>query len=138
VCCVGIENSLVHVRGADDTELAQLLIELLRAGRAVVLEHQSLINDASKGEKGFTDKLVVSEFMVEFEPQGQSDVSCPGDITQSGVLMAIEEYENEGMLDEQPTVNKQDIAFNGFVPLALSSEVKQECSEKTRIRINGP
>jgi hypothetical protein len=29
VCCVGMGNSLVHDKGADDTELAQLLIELL-------------------------------------------------------------------------------------------------------------
>ncbi len=84
VCCVGMGNSLVHDKGADDTELAQLLIELLGAGRAVVSEHQSLINDAFKDEKGFTDKLVVSESMVEFKPQLQDDLSCPSDIPQSG------------------------------------------------------
>jgi hypothetical protein len=52
VCCVGMGNSSVHGKGADDKELPQLLIELLRAGQAVVSKHRSLINDASKGEKG--------------------------------------------------------------------------------------
>jgi hypothetical protein len=42
------------------------------------------------------------------------------------------------MLNAQPMVDKHDIAFKWFVPLALSSEVKQECSEKTGIRIKGP
>ena len=88
VCCVGMGTSLVHGKGADDTELAQLLIELLRAGRAVVSEHQPLINDASKGEKGFTDKFLVSQVLDKFKAKTRMDLSRPQGIPHAEILLA--------------------------------------------------
>ncbi|MDE3118530.1 MAG: hypothetical protein KGL03_05880, partial [Nitrospirota bacterium] len=39
---------------ANEVETADLLIKLIQAGRTVVTEHQELLNDPTKGDKGFT------------------------------------------------------------------------------------
>ena len=41
-------------RAANEVEVAEHLIELVKIGRVVVSEHQATINDAAKAEKGFT------------------------------------------------------------------------------------
>lgn len=89
VCCVGMGNSLVHGRGTDDTELTQLLIELLRTGRLIESEHQLLINDASKGEKGFTDKFLVSQVLDKFKAKTRTDLSRPQGILYADILLAM-------------------------------------------------
>ena len=55
--CVAALGMPSPVRAGDEAETAELLIDLLKAGRAVVSEHQALINDSSKGNKGFTDEF---------------------------------------------------------------------------------
>lgn len=89
VYCCGVASSLGQGKATTDTELAELLIESLKAGRTVVSEHQSLINDASKGEKGFTDKFLVSQVLDTFNAKIRREFSCPGGIPQGGVLLAI-------------------------------------------------
>ncbi|HKO31396.1 MAG TPA: hypothetical protein VJU54_09665, partial [Nitrospiraceae bacterium] len=54
--CAMVVGMHSHARAGDEAETAELLIALLKAGRAVVSEHQALINDPSKGNKGFTDE----------------------------------------------------------------------------------
>src|ERR1051325_9398272 len=39
---------------ADEAKTAEMLIKVLKAGRVVVSDHQELLNDANKGDKGFT------------------------------------------------------------------------------------
>ncbi|MDH4302402.1 MAG: DUF3365 domain-containing protein [Nitrospira sp.] len=135
VCCVGMGNSLVHGKGADDTELAQLLIELLRAGRAVVSEHQSLINDASKGEKGFTDKFLVSQVLDKFKAKTRMDLSRPQGIPHAEILLAMLESQHEAVREAQPIINKQGIAFKGFVPSVFGRKTGQKLFVKTGIGI---
>ena len=48
------------VRAANEAEVAEHLIELVKIGRVVVSEHQATINDAAIAEKGFT-----ADFMAD-------------------------------------------------------------------------
>ncbi len=135
VCCVGMVDSSVHGKGADDAEVAELLIELLRAGRAVVSEHQPLINDASKGEKGFTDKFLVSQVLDTFKAKTKMDLSRPDGVPHGEILLAMLESQHDVVREAQPIINKQGIGFKGFIPSVFARKVGQKFSAKTGIRV---
>ena len=89
VYCCGVASSLGQGKATTDTELAELLIELLKDGRAGVSESQSLLIDSSKGAKGFTDKFLVSQVLDPFKAKIQRDFSCPDGVPQGGGFLAI-------------------------------------------------
>jgi Protein of unknown function (DUF3365) len=133
--CAFMGSGSAHAKAGDEAELAELLIALLKAGRAVVSEHQGLINDSAKGDKGFTDKFVVSQVIDRFKAQTRIDLSRPNGIPQSEILLAMLESEREVVLDAQPIINKQGIAFKGFVPSLFARKVGQKVFAKTGIKI---
>src|SRR3989304_145401 len=93
--CAMVAGIPPHARAGDETETAELLIALIKAGRAVVSEHQALINDASKGNKGFTDEFVGHEIIEKFKAKTRVDLSRPNGIPQSKLLLTMLESERE-------------------------------------------
>lgn len=132
LCMMGMPSS---VRAGDEAETAELLIELLKAGRAVVSEHQTLINDASKGNKGFTDEFLAQQVVEKFKAKTRVDLSRPSGVPQSGVLLALLEAEREVVLEGQPVINKQGVAFKGFIPAAFGRKAGEKFHKKTGIRL---
>ena len=59
--CVG---GPVAASANTEVETAELLIKLLQVGRGVLSENQATINDASKGDKGFTGDYVANQVIV--------------------------------------------------------------------------
>lgn len=124
-----------HARAGDEAETAELLIALLKAGRAVVSEHQALINDPSKGNKGFTDEFVAHEIIEKFKAKTRVDLSRPSGIPQSALLLALLESEREVVLEAQPVINKQGIAFKGFIPAVFARKAGEKFYRKTGIKM---
>lgn len=122
-------------RAGDESETAELLIALLKAGRAVVSEHQALINDPSKGNKGFTDEFMAHQVIEKFKAKTRVDLSRPNGIPQSGVLLALLEAEREVVLEGQPVINKQGVAFKGFIPAVFARKSGEKFYKKTGIRL---
>jgi len=122
-------------RAGDEAETAELLITLLKAGRAVVSEHQALINDASKGNKGFTDEFVGRAIIEKFKAKTRVDLSRPNGIPQSGLLLAMLESEREVVLEAQPVINKQGVAFKGFIPVVFARKSGEKFHRKTGIKV---
>jgi hypothetical protein len=133
--CAVVMAGLAHAKTEDEGELAELLIVLLKAGRAVVSEHQPLINDASKGEKGFTDKFVNAQIIEKFKAKTRIDLSRPNDIAQGDLLLAMLESEREVIFEAQPVINKQGIGFKGFAPSVFARKVGQKLFGKTGIKV---
>jgi hypothetical protein len=133
--CAVVMAGLAHAKTEDEGELAELLIVLLKAGRAVVSEHQPLINDASKGEKGFTDKFVNAQIIEKFKAKTRIDLSRPNDIAQGDLLLAMLESEREVVFEAQPVINKQGIGFKGFAPSIFARKVGQKLFGKTGIKV---
>lgn len=130
-----IGTDILPAKGSDDGELAQLLIELLRAGRAVVSEHQPLINDASRAEKGFADSFFIGKVIDKFKATTRVDLSRPDGIPQRELLLAMLESEREVVLEAQPIINRQGIAYKGFTHSTFARKVGQKFFAKTGIRI---
>lgn len=124
-----------YARAGDEAETAELLIALLKSGRAVVSEHQALINDASKGNKGFTDEFVAHEIIEKFKAKTRIDLSRPSGIPQRDLLLALLESEREVVLEGQPVINKQGVAFKGFIPAVFARKAGEKFYRKTGIKL---
>lgn len=135
VLCAMLGGVPAEGAAGDEPETAQLLIALVKAGRAVVSDHQALINDGSKGDKGFTGEFVVREIIERFKARTRVDLSHPRGLPQSGVLLAMLEAEREVVLDAQPVINRPGIGFKGFIPSVFARKVGQKFYQKTGIRV---
>jgi hypothetical protein len=124
-----------HAKAGDEAETAELLIALLKAGRAVVSEHQALINDASKGKKGFTDEFVAHEVIEKFKAKTRVDLSRPSSVPQGPILLALLEAEREVVLEAQPVINKEGVAFKGFIPAVFARKAGEKFYRKTGIKV---
>ncbi len=123
------------LKAADEAETAELLITLLKVGRGVVSEHQALINDAAKGNKGFTDEFLASQVIERFKKQTRIDLSRPSATPQSGVLLSLLESEKEVVAESQPVINKQGVAFKGFLPAVFARKSGEKFYRKTGVRL---
>lgn len=133
--CAVLTGISVPVHAGDEGETAELLIALLKSGRAVVSEHQALINDASKGNKGFTDDFLAHQVIEKFKAKTRVDLSKPNGMPQSGILLALLEAEREVVLEGQPVINKQGVSFKGFIPAVFARKAGEKFYKKTGIRL---
>lgn len=133
--CAAVAGMPVPARAGDEVEIAELLIALIKAGRAVVSEHQGLINDAPKGEKGFTDEFLARQVIERFKAKTRIDLSHPNGIPQSGLLLAMLESEREVVLEAQPIINKQGIGFKAFIPAVFARKTGEKFFRKTGIKV---
>lgn len=124
-----------HAKTGDEAETAGLLITMVKIGRAIVSEHQALINDAAKGNKGFTDNFVGHKIIERFMAETRIDLSNPSGYPHSELLLAMLQSEREVVLDAQPAINKQGIGFKGFIPSSFTRKVGQKFFAKTGIKV---
>jgi hypothetical protein len=101
---------------ANESETALLLIELVQAGRTVVSEHQELLNDPAKGDKGFSPAYFGSKVIEKYKDVAKIDLSRAAPSPQTGLLLTLLESGKEVVADAQPVLNKQGVAFKGFIP----------------------
>ncbi|MGQ0812652.1 MAG: Tll0287-like domain-containing protein [Nitrospiraceae bacterium] len=127
--------SPVTAKAGDEAETAELLITLLKVGRGIVSEHQALINDASKGGKGFTDDFVGNQVVERFKGKTKIDLTRPAGIPQAGLLLSLLESEREVVAEAQPVINKQGVGFKGFLPAVFARKSGERFYRKTGIRL---
>lgn len=118
-----------------EMETAELLIKLLQVGRGVVSEHQALINDASKGEKGFTGEYLANQVVERFRKATKIDLSRPNSAPQALLFLAMVESEKEVIDEAQPVINKQGVGFKGVIPAVFARKSGERFYRKTGIRM---
>lgn len=133
--CATLAGAPAHAGTGDEPETAELLIVLIKAGRAVVSDHQSLINDASKGDKGFTDEFVGREILERFKARTRVDLSHVRGIPQGGILLAMLDAERQVVYDAQAVINRQGIGFKGFSPSVFARKAGHKFYQKTGIKV---
>lgn len=119
----------------DEAETSELLIKMVKAGRATVSEHQQLINDASKGNKGFTGDFMAEQVITRFRNQTKIDLTRPANLPQANVLLSLLEAEREVVDEAQIVINKQGVGFKGFLPAVFARKTGERFYRKTGIRI---
>ncbi len=128
-----VTGSPVHA--ANEAETGELLVKLVQAGRGVVAENQELINDASKGDKGFTPKVFEGKQIAKFKEKTSIDLSKPDGSSQTRQLLALLEAGKEVVEDNQFKINKQGIGFKGFIPAVWGRLTGEKFGQKTGIKL---
>jgi hypothetical protein len=111
------------VRAANDAEVAEHLIELVKIGRAVVSEHQATINDPAIAEKGFTADFMADQVMERFKKKTKIDLRIPNVVPQANFYLALIEAEREVVDEAQPVINRQGVGFKGFLHAVFARRV---------------
>jgi hypothetical protein len=120
---------------AGEAETAELLIKLVQAGRTVVTEHQDLINDPGKGDKGFSADYFGGKVVEKYRDMTKMDLSRPPATPQSGLLLTLLESGKEVVAEAQPVINKQGVAFKGFIPAVWGRKTGEKFTKKTGMRL---
>lgn len=120
---------------ADEAKTADLLVKLLKAGRMVVSDHQDLINDAGKGDKGFTPQYFEEKWIAKYKETAKIDLSKPPAGEAGRLLTALLESGKEVVGEAQPLINKPGIGFKGFLPALWGRKAGEKFGQKTGIRL---
>jgi hypothetical protein len=120
---------------ANESETAELLIKLVQAGRTVVTEHQELLNDPSKGDKGFTPEYFSAKVIDKYRDLAKIDLNRPPATPQSGLLLTLLESGKEVVAEAQPVLNKQGVAFKGFIPAVWGRKTGEKFTRKTGMKL---
>ena len=118
-----------------EVETAELLIKLVQVGRSLISEHQATINDAGKGDKGFTGDYVANQVVDRFRKATKIDLSRPNSTPQAPLFIAMIESEKEVIDEAQPVINKQGVGFKGLIPAVFARKAGERFYRKTGIRI---
>jgi general secretion pathway protein A len=131
--CLLLFTAPVHA--ASEAETAELLTKLMQVGRSVVSEHQDLINDAGRGNKGFTPEYLAERMIQQYKEKTNIDLSRPSATPQSGLLLTLLESGQEVVAEAQPIINKQGVAFKGFIPALWGRRTAEKFTKRTGIRL---
>jgi general secretion pathway protein A len=114
-------------QAADGANTAETIVKVLKAGRAVVSDHQAVINDAAKGDKGFTGAAFEAKWKDKYKEVNKSDM--PTD----KVMMDLVQAGKAIVDDAQPIINKQGMGFKGFLPALWGRKTGEKFSKHTGI-----
>lgn len=111
--------------------IAMSLATLLRVARSVVSDAQPLINDHTKGDKGFTGKIVVAAAKHSYRLETGVDLDSIDPSSLHGQLIAAEMAAIIDVIDEvQDRINQRGVGFKGFLPAIFAARVAERFSAK--------
>jgi len=122
-------------RAASETEVADLLIKLVQAGRKVVAEHQQAINNPDLADKGFTPQVFEKELRQRYLELANYDLSQPPKTPQDKLIHALMQAGKEVVADHQPAINRVGIAYKNFIPAVWARKTGEKFEKATGVRL---
>ncbi|MBA5870799.1 MAG: DUF3365 domain-containing protein [Nitrospira sp. CR2.1] len=121
----------------DLVETGRLLAVLLDAGRGTVAANQSVINDAGKGDKGFTPEVFEKELIEKFKGRAGVDLgnvkAAAVPATAKSLLPELVAASKKTVAANQAHINQKGVAYKGFTPAHFGTQAAAEFSSKTGI-----
>ena len=108
-----------------ERETSHLLAILFDSGRLVVSMNQDLINDASKGDKGFTPAVFEKQVLTVFERRTGIDLSNSSDKLPAmarPLLDRLLEESKKTIASYQTPINIAGISYKGLIPATFGTE----------------
>jgi hypothetical protein len=124
--------------GAAEKEesIATAMVEYLISGRAVIAQNQKLINDAAKGDKGFTADVYEEQVRKEFLNRTSVDITKIGNDDDFGkALTSIHLSAKQVVAEAQAQINEPGKEFKGFNPAAFGARVGAILLKRSDIQI---
>ncbi|MBV9218219.1 MAG: hypothetical protein JOY94_02290, partial [Methylobacteriaceae bacterium] len=143
VALVAFSATLVAGPQGDDAAIATSLAEMLRAGRTVISNNQSRINDPSLGDKGLTGKAVLDQAIQIYQKKTGTDPASIDSSSRHGRLMRAEmDAIVEVMEANQPTINAKGVGFKAFIPAVFGRLVDEAFAKNAKgealIKVTAP
>lgn len=134
ICLVASFGAAPTISFADtstEVELGNRLAAVLRAGRSVVSNSQSLINDPSIADKGLTGEKFFEQVIENYlKKNGQS----PLDESLTEHERSLTETQLQAMVqvidENQEIINAEGLAFKGFIPAVFARLVNEKFGEQ--------
>jgi len=115
-------------------EIASYTATMIIAGRGVVAKHQDLINDPSKGEKGFTPEYVEKQMLESFKKMTGKDIKDLDPDVQK-VLRKVLDAAKMSVKMNQARINQKGKGFKMYIPAVFGRETGQILKARTDIAI---
>ena len=130
-------------RDAADLELALRLAVLLQSARAVIGTEQKLINDPAIGDKGLSGKAVLDRATEAYLAKtGLPPLSDDTEPREAQLVEAMMAAIVEVMDANAGSINREGVAFKGFVPAVFGRLVTEAFSERVgdvaQIKVTAP
>ena len=113
----------------DAAETGRLLAILLDSGRVTVGANQALINDAEKGDKGFTPEVFEKQLVEKFKERSGVDLtnlkSANVPEMAKKLLPQLVEASKRTVAENQSTINKKGV---GFIPATFGTQAAAKFS----------
>ena len=110
----------------DATETGRLLAILLDAGRGTIAKNQDLINDASKGDKGYTSAVFQRQVAEDFQQRtGIALTNLEGaqiPAMAKPLLSRLMEEAKKTIDTYQSVINVPGFAYKGLIPATFGTE----------------
>lgn len=119
-------------------QAAELLATLINAGRVIVEQNQSLINDPRKGDKGFTPNVFEQLVLNEFIQQTHIDLKSPPaslPMPTKNLLALLLLASKEVVADAQFVINQRGIGYKNFIPATFGSQAARKFSARSKVTI---
>ncbi len=120
---------------ANEAEVAEHLIDLVKIGRSVMSEQMANINDATKADKGFTGGYMAAQVIERFKKKTKIDLRIPNVVPQAGLYLALVEAEKDVVDEAQPVINRPGIGFKGFIPAVFARKTGEHFFKKTGVKL---
>lgn len=120
-------------RDAED-KLAAQLSRLLQTGRKIVSDRQALINDPSKGNKGFTPEAFVDQVVAEYARATGIDLRRAAGEDGKWLRLMLE-AQREAIADAQSVINTPNMGFKGFVPAVFVRKAAERFTAQSGLRL---
>jgi hypothetical protein len=119
-------NTVHAVEATDEDEATAIrLAEMLRSARTVISRNQTLINDATIGDKGLTGDKVLAEAIALYQEKIGEDPTRGTDTRQAQLLQALMDAIITVMAENQSTINASGVGFKGFIPAVFARLVNE-------------
>lgn len=116
--------------------IAKAIVDYLDSGRSVLAQNQTLINDPSKGDKGFTPEVYEAQVREAFKKKTGLDIKTQDPADPVGMtLISLHKAAMEVISDAQPVINEHGVGFKGLVGAVFLFRVGERFYKSSGIRV---
>jgi len=138
VWCIGLSGGLAYANSEMETvETGILLATLLDAGRVTVGMNQGLLNDPSKGDKGFTPEVFETQLVALYKKRKGIDIS---NIQEAHIpemakplLTRLVEESKKTVASYQTVINMKGIKYKGLIPATFGTETAKRFQNWSKV-----
>ena len=138
VWCLGVSPCVTHANSEIEmVETGRLLATLLDAGRVTVGLNQGLLNDPSKGDKGFTPEVFETQLIALYKERMGIDVSniqdAPIPEMAKPLLTRLVEESKKTVASYQTVINLKGVKYKGLIPATFGTETAKRFQNWSRV-----